>query len=211
MNKLESIFAGGVDELTFAAEYLKYISELVKTIDPKPVAEFMQCLEEARKSKKQIFFIGNGGSAATASHFANDIGAGPRAWSEPYRAISLTDNVPLITAIANDHGYEQIFTRQLQLLMQPGDVVVGISASGNSPNIISAMEYALSRKGKTVGLTGFDGGALKKLADICIHVNTAKGEYGPVEDLHMIVDHLVGAYLALKNKSGLARVTKLTG
>ena len=202
MNRIEEMYADHPDAAGFARAYLDYLSELVKKLDPGPIAAFIQLLETQRQQQRQIFFMGNGGSAATASHFANDVGAGPRAWDNPYRAIALTDNVAMITAIGNDHGYEEIFIRQLQMLMKAGDAVVAISASGNSPNVVKAVKYANENGATTVGLTGFEGGELAKLAKIKIHVATAKGEYGPVEDLHMVVDHLVGAYLMMRNRRG---------
>ncbi len=142
-----------------------------------------------------IFFIGNGGSAATASHFANDLAYGTNDYDQPFRAISLTDNVPVLTALGNDFGYEDIFLRQLQVLAKKGDVLVGISASGNSANLVKAFDYALSVDIKTVAITAFDGGKIKALADEGIHVPTEPQEYGPAEDAHMVLDHLVSAYL----------------
>jgi D-sedoheptulose 7-phosphate isomerase len=100
-----------------------------------------------------------------------------------------------VTAIANDDGYEQLFVQQLAVLMRPGDLVVAISASGNSPNVLRAVEYANANGAATIGLTGFDGGKLKGLARHAVHVPTAKGEYGPVEDAHMVLDHLVASSL----------------
>ena len=102
-----------------------------------------------------------------------------------------------MTAIGNDEGYDQIFQKQLEVLFNDGDILVAISASGNSPNIMKAIEYVKSKNGYVVGLTGFDGGKLKQASDLSIHLDTPKGEYGPVEDFHMIVDHLVGTYLRL--------------
>ena len=107
----------------------------------------------------------------------------------------MADNLPIITAIGNDFGYNDIFSRQLQVLGKEGDVLVGISASGNSPNLVKAFEYAKSAKIKTVAITAFDGGKLKEIADLGIHVPTEMKEYGPAEDAHMILDHLIGAYL----------------
>ena len=101
----------------------------------------------------------------------------------------------MLTAVANDYGYDHVFRWQLENLMTRGDVVVAISASGNSPNIVEAMKYARAHEGITVGLTGFDGGALRELVEINIHVPTSVGEYGPTEDAHLILDHLVTAYL----------------
>ena len=133
----------------------------------------------------------------TASHFANDIAIGTRTGDDrPFRALSLADNAAVMTAIANDDGYDEIFVQQLQVLIRPGDVVVAISASGRSPNVIKAIEYANAHDAITVALTGFAGGRLKEIARHGVHVPTDEGEYGPVEDTHLILDHLVGAYLA---------------
>ena len=182
------------DPATFADGYLDYLSILLKGLDRPAIGTFIQSLLDARERRARIFFIGNGGSAATASHFANDVAIGTLN-ERPFQAISLCDNVPVLTAIANDHGYDQVFVIQLKVLMQPGDVVVAISASGNSPNVVKALEYANANGAVTFALVGFDGGRMKELAQHCVHVATPKGEYGPVEDLHMVLDHLVGSYL----------------
>ena len=141
------------------------------------------------------FFIGNGGSTATASHFANDIAIGTNSYDKPFRSVSLTDSNAIITAVGNDFGFKEIFVRQLRVLGRAGDVVVAISASGNSPNLIRAFDYAKSIGIKTVAITAFDGGKIKQMADEGVHVPTAPKEYGPAEDAHMVLDHLVGAYL----------------
>ncbi|MBX3021650.1 MAG: SIS domain-containing protein [Bdellovibrionales bacterium] len=200
MNRVEQMFAESSSPMEFAQKYFQYLAELMGKMDPKPVGQFIEAVEQARATKNQIFFLGNGGSAATASHFANDFVGGPRCWDNAYRALSLTDNSALVTAIGNDHGYDKIFELQLRALMREGDVVVGISASGNSPNVLAAMRYAAANGAVTVGLTGFDGGELAKISQINIHVPTAKGEYGPVEDLHMVIDHLTSGYLVQFNK-----------
>jgi D-sedoheptulose 7-phosphate isomerase len=150
---------------------------------------------ETRRNRNTIFFIGNGGSAATASHFANDLQIGTRSPDLPFKAISLSDNQAIITAVGNDFGYEEIFSKQLEALMEKGDLLVAISASGNSPNIVKGCLVAKQKSCLVVGLTGFDGGQLKKLSNLNIHIPSQKGEYGPVEDLHMIVNHLIGSYL----------------
>ena len=193
MNKIDRIFSK--DPNKFADSYLNYLQSILNKIDTKEIARFIETLLNARKRKATVFFIGNGGSAATASHFANDISIGTNDYEEPFKAISLTDNVSILTAIGNDFGYEEIFVRQLRVLGQPGDVVVGISASGNSANLLKAFEYAKKTEIKTVAITAFDGGKLKNMADESIHVPTGLKEYGPAEDAHMILDHLVGAYL----------------
>lgn len=195
MNRLEQLFQKSPQAATFAGEYLKYVSEVLSNIDAASIAAFVDVLLQARECGTRVFFIGNGGSAATASHFANDIAIGCRSWERPFRATSLTDNVSVMTAVANDYGYDKIFTMQLQTLLEPGDVVVAISASGNSPNVVSAVEWANAHGAKTVALTGFDGGKLRTIAQINVHVPTNKGEYGPVEDAHMVLDHLIGSFL----------------
>ena len=195
MNNVERIYGERRTPSSFARAYLDYVASVLEKMDEKEIAAFIDALVQARERGARIFFIGNGGSAATASHFANDIAIGCRSWERPFRAMSLTDNVPVMTAIANDYGYEHIFTLQLKTMMHPGDVVVAISASGNSPNVVNALDYANANGGVTIALTGFDGGQLRRTAKISVHVATDKGEYGPVEDVHMVLDHLVGAFL----------------
>jgi D-sedoheptulose 7-phosphate isomerase len=197
MNKLDQIFQSSNGAADFARGYLDHLTHVVRRLDADEIARFVAILEEARGRGACIFFIGNGGSAATASHFANDIAIGTRTGEEkPFRAMSLADNAAEMTAIANDDGYDEIFVQQLRVLIRPGDVVVAISASGRSPNVVKAIEYANANDAVTVALTGFAGGRLKEIARHGVHVPTDEGEYGPVEDTHMILDHLVGAYLA---------------
>jgi D-sedoheptulose 7-phosphate isomerase len=197
VNTLDRIFQQHHSPEGFAREYLRHLSNVLGAIDLAEVAQFAGVLLDARSRGAAVFFIGNGGSAATASHFANDLAIGTCSWDKPFRVTSLTDNVPVLTALANDLGYEEIFVRQLQIVLQPRDVVVAISASGNSPNVLRAVEYATERGAVTVGLTGFDGGRLRQIVSVPVHVPTLKGEYGPVEDAHMVLDHLLAAYLKL--------------
>jgi D-sedoheptulose 7-phosphate isomerase len=200
MNNLDRIFSK--DPTAFASAYLDYLSSVLKTIDTREIGQFIETLLDARKRGTTIFFIGNGGSAATASHFANDIAIGTNSYDKPFRAVSLTDSNAIITALGNDFGYEEIFIRQLRVLGRTGDVVVAISASGNSPNLIKTFDYAKTVGIKTVAITAFDGGKIKQMADEGVHVPTAPKEYGPAEDAHMVLDHLVGAYLMRVIKHG---------
>jgi D-sedoheptulose 7-phosphate isomerase len=192
-NNLDRLFTP--DAVEFAQAYLRYLQTVLQRIDPAEIGRFIDTLLQARERGSSVFFVGNGGSAATASHFANDLAIGTNAYDRPFRATSLTDNVAMLTALGNDFGYEEIFVRQLRVLGRKGDVLVGISASGNSPNLLRAFEHARSTGILTVAITGFDGGRLRATADQGIHVPTAVGEYGPAEDAHMVLDHLVGAYL----------------
>ena len=193
MNNIDRFYSP--DPVAFATSYFDHLNQVFRGIDAKDIGQFVATLLDARERGATVFFIGNGGSAATASHFANDLSIGTNSYDKPFRVISLTDNQAIITAVGNDFGYQDIFVRQLRVLGKSGDVVVAISASGNSPNLLSAFEYAKSVGIKTVAITAFDGGKMKPMADEGIHVPTAPKEYGPAEDAHMVLDHLVGAYL----------------
>ena len=183
------------DPVAFATAYLGHLQTVLKGINTAEIGQFVKTLLDARDRGATIFFIGNGGSAATASHFANDLSIGCKDYERPFRALSLTDNIAVITGLANDFGYEDIFSRQLRILAKEGDVLVAISASGNSPNLLKAFEHAKSVGIKTIAITAFDGGRMRHLADEGIHVPTEPKEYGPAEDAHMVLDHLVSAYL----------------
>lgn len=183
----------------FFQEYHKYLSKLLGNLDYKVVEEVTRLILEKSRDGQDIFLVGNGGSAATASHFATDLVQ----CSQPeaglyFRAISLADNVPLLTALSNDKGYEEVFTGQIRNLFRKNDILIAISASGNSPNVIAAVRLARQLGGATVGLVGFDGGELAQICDYVIHAYTNKGEYGPVEDIHLIIDHMVTSYLRMK-------------
>lgn len=193
MNNIDRFFAA--DAAVFASRYIAYLSEVLRGIDVGEIKRFVDTLLAARERGAAIYFIGNGGSAATASHFANDLGYGTNCYDKPFRAVSLTDNQAVVTALANDHGYDEVFVRQLRVLGRPADVLVAISASGNSPNLIKAIEYAATAEIQTVAITAFDGGRMKQIAAQGIHVPTGAKEYGPAEDAHMVLDHLIGAYL----------------
>lgn len=192
-NNIDRFYTRDVEE--FSRSYIGYLKEVLDGIDPAAIRRFVEILLDARERAATVFFIGNGGSAATASHFANDLSLGTNDYDKPFRVLSLTDNVPVMTALGNDFGYEDIFVRQLRIHGRPGDVLVGISASGNSPNLVKAFEFAQEAGITTVAMTAFDGGRIKAMADESVHVPTAPKEYGPAEDAHMVLDHLVSAYL----------------
>ena len=195
MNNIDQIYSESLGINDYSKSYIDYLSSVLNNISLTDIEKFVEVLLEARERESSIFFIGNGGSAATASHFANDIAIGTRTYEKPFRAISLCDNQAVITAIANDDGYEKIFSQQLQVLLKKQDVVVAISASGNSPNLLDANDTAKKMNAMTVGISAFDGGKMKEMVDVSLHVTTEKGEYGPAEDAHMVLDHLVSNYL----------------
>ena len=193
MNYLDHIYTDNIEE--YSIKYFEYLNQVLLSIDTSSISSFVHTLLAARERGSTVFFVGNGGSASTASHFANDLSIGTYSPDKPFRVTSLNDNIPVITAISNDFGYEDVFLRQLQVLSNPNDVLVAISASGNSSNLLKAVSYANSNSVETVGITSFDGGELKSLVNLSVHVPTNLKEYGPAEDAHMILDHLIGSYL----------------
>ena len=170
-----------------------YISILQFTMDQLPrqsIADVIAVLQQARMKGSQVFIMGNGGSASTASHFACDLAKNTRQEGLPhFRVIGLTDNMAMFSALANDEGYENAFSEQLISLVRPGDIVIAISASGNSKNVINAAEAAHRYKATVIGFTGFDGGRLGQLANITIHINSNIIEH--VEDIHLMLEHLI--------------------
>lgn len=180
-----------------ACSYFGYVIQLIQAVDVSAVEPVVSILRSARERGASVYIMGNGGSAATASHFANDLGkAAKKSGRTPTRVLSLADNVSWLTALANDEGYENVFTGQLDNHLRPGDVVIAISTSGNSTNLVRAVELAKSRGATTIGILGFDGGTLGKLVDVILLVPSQLGYYGPVEDVHMILHHVITACLA---------------
>jgi len=190
-----------------------YISELQATLELLPeerIQEVIQLLALARHNRNQVFIMGNGGSASTASHFVCDLAKNTRHANLPaFRVIGLADNMAIFSALANDEGYDQVFAQQLSSLLQPGDVVIAISASGNSPNVVNAVELANRMGATTIGMTGFDGGRLKAMVNLEIHVASHVIEH--VEDIHLILEHLISKELREIGESQTAPVYHLTG
>jgi D-sedoheptulose 7-phosphate isomerase len=144
-----------------------------------------------RRSGSTVFIAGNGGSASTASHISLDWMLGPNLVNPPLRVISLVDSTASITATGNDIAFLDIFSRPLRALAQEGDLLVVVSASGNSPNLVSLVETARDKGVRVAAITGFDGGRLAKAADLSIHVATEIGDYGVAEDIHLMIGHMV--------------------
>lgn len=169
--------------------YLSVLKKQIDSLNRGDVLRFLEILLDARDRGSHIFIMGNGGSAATASHFVCDFNKGlSRPERKRFRFICLNDNVPSMMAYGNDKGYEDIFVEQLRNFLESGDVVIGISGSGNSMNVVHALQYAKERGCQTVGLVGYDGGKIKKLAHHCVHIDLADMQI--VEDMHMILDHM---------------------
>ncbi len=179
--------------MIFAQRYKDELLKAVETLDLEKVGQAIEILARARDEGRRIFLCGNGGSAAIASHFATDLVKGASYGRKTrFRVMALTDSLPTITAYSNDVGYECVFVEQLKNFAEPGDVVLAISSSGNSPNVLRALEHGNAIGCRTIALTGRDGGRLGPLAQLNIQV--AHTHTGRIEDLHMVVTHMIGYY-----------------
>jgi D-sedoheptulose 7-phosphate isomerase len=168
------------------------VRRLLSDIPLFTLERIVDVFRQARDRGSFIYIAGNGGSSSTASHWVNDLGkATKRSGQKPMKVLCLSDNTSWFSALSNDEGYERAFAGQLENFAMPGDVLVCISASGNSPNLIKATEMARPRHVTTVGLLGFDGGALKSQMDVSVCVSTPKGQYELVEDIHSVICHAI--------------------
>jgi D-sedoheptulose 7-phosphate isomerase len=177
--------------------YLDRLSTAVGALPRERLTQLGEMLYRVYRNEKQVFTLGNGGSASTASHMAADLAKntiGPN--MRRFRVLSLNDNAAILTALANDLGYENVFREQLQNLIRPGDLLIAISASGRSPNVLNALRYAQSQCAETACLLGFDGGDAVSLCDVAIVVPS--DHYGMIEDIHLIINHILVDYFQAK-------------
>jgi D-sedoheptulose 7-phosphate isomerase len=192
-----------MDNTQFVETYFNDIEVILKKISKQEITKAVNSLYDAWKQNRQIFLIGNGGSASTATHFASDLSKFCSVEGKPrFRAMALTDNAPLISALVNDEGWSNVYTWQLQNLMRDGDLLVAISVHGGSgsdkaglwsQNLLSAVKFVKDRKGKVLGFSGFDGGALKGASDVCIVVPI--NSTPQVEGFHSVLTHLLAERL----------------
>ena len=194
-------------------EYFVKVNGACSQVSQAEINKFLEILERAYYQRRSIFIFGNGGSGAAASHFSQDLAKGTlngnlRADGLRFKAMSLTDNVPFILALANDEGYQSIFEQQLRHYSEPGDVGIAISGSGNSPNVIQAIKFANEKKMITIGITGFDGGELRKLAQYCVHVPIQ--DMGVIESVHGVIFHYAVDYLKEKLNNNFQYIKKVT-
>ncbi len=190
-----------------ARRYLKKLQEVLANVDVGEIAAVAEIFRDAYDRRATIFLMGNGGSGATASHMVCDLNKGACFHAEKkFRVVALTDCTPMILAVGNDVGFDSIFVEQLKNLARPGDVVLGISGSGNSPNVLRAIEYARRIGCTTVGACGFDGGKLKSLADCCFHVRVDDMQIA--EDVHLILGHVLLRLLEVGKESDLATAVR---
>jgi D-sedoheptulose 7-phosphate isomerase len=179
--------------MIFPQVYKDELIDAIQSIDLQKVGQAIEILAQARAENRRIFVCGNGGSASTASHFATDLVKGASyGRTSRFRILALTDSLPTITAYSNDVSYECVFVEQLKNFAEPGDVVIAISSSGNSPNVLRAVEYGNSLGCRTIALTGQEGGRLGPLAQLDIRI--AHRHTGRIEDLHMVVLHMISYY-----------------
>lgn len=177
-------------------KYIEQVRFVLSELCVRDIELVVDVLQEARLEKRRIFIFGNGGSAATASHFACDLNKGAIRPGHPrFRAIALTDCFPLVSAWANDTSYENIFAQQLENHVEPGDVVIGITGSGNSLNVVNALRLANLKGATTIAFTGFDGGKVKDIARFCIIVPNYSMEQ--IEDIHLLLEHALTTCLRL--------------
>ncbi|MEM1484166.1 SIS domain-containing protein [Oscillospiraceae bacterium PP1C4] len=180
--------------LTEIGAYFETLKKTIDQVDKHVIQKTMELLIKARDEKKYIFIMGNGGSAATASHYAGDFNKGLSLnRDKKFRFVALNDNAPTVLSLANDVSYDAIFVEQLKNFLDEGDLVIAISGSGNSKNIINAVEYAKEKGSTVIGLTGYNGGKLKELADVKMHVPLDNMQV--VEDIHMVFGHLIMSIL----------------
>ncbi len=183
-----------MDYIQEIQNYINLEIEVLKRLDYKKISDALNVLTDALKNERVIYIFGNGGSAATASHYQNDFNKGISEYTEKkFRFYCLSDNVATITAIANDISYDEIYRQQLKGRLSKNDIVIAISGSGNSKNVINAVDYAKSVGTYVIGLTGYNGGILGKLADLHLHADINSMQI--TEDIHMILDHLMMSIL----------------
>lgn len=195
-------------EIATAGDYFSSLAEVLQRLRHEQIDEIAKVLLRAYEERRRIFLFGNGGSASLASHFACDLGKGTTArmrHDKRFCAVALTDNIPMITAWANDSSYDDIFAEQLNHLVEPGDIAFAISASGNSPNVLKGLETARRAAAYCVGLTGFAGGRMKQLCDLCLIIPSDNMQL--IEDVHLSVAHALFTTIRHKLENGLTRAS----
>lgn len=202
MSEINKLSQKNTDIASFAESYFKNLTKVFTTLEKKSIIQIEREFLDLRKKNATLYVFGNGGGAATAMTMANDLGFDvlKKTGKKTFKIISLNDNSSVVTAIANDTSYDDIFLNQLKIHFRKNDKILIFSASGNSKNLIKAANWVKKRNGKVISILGFDGGKLKKISNLSIHIKTEKGDYGPVEDIQLIINHIL-AHWFQKNLS----------
>lgn len=193
MSELNKLSLTNKNIVDFADSYFQNLINTFKKLDKKSILKLEKEFLEIRKKKGTLYVFGNGGGAATAMTMANDLGFDvlKKTNKTAFKIISLNDNNSVITAIANDTGYDNIFLNQLKIHFMKNDKILIFSASGNSKNLVDAANWVKKKGGKVISILGFDGGKLKKISNLSVHIKSEKGDYGPVEDIQLIINHIL--------------------
>ncbi|MCX8052450.1 MAG: SIS domain-containing protein [Armatimonadetes bacterium] len=176
--------------MSLISEYLRLVKDAISSLPEDAIRDVVDTLKKAHEEGRQVFLLGNGGSSANSTHIAEDLQKGVKEHTgKRFKVVSLAESTPLITAWANDAGYERVFVEQVESLVEPGDVVIGISGSGNSPNVLRAIEKANEMGAITIGWSGMGGGKLAQVAQKSIVVQSDNMQR--IEDVHLILGHLI--------------------
>ena len=177
-------------DISFSQSYLRELKDLLDIFPHEQFEDVVECLMDAYEKHRMIFVMGNGGSGATASHFACDINKGTcLSLNKKFRVSCLNDNISAVLAYANDLSFEDIFVEQMKNFFRPGDIVIGISGSGNSANVLKAINYASENGGRTIGFCGYEGGKLGEMVELPLIIKSK--DMQKIEDLHMIIVHML--------------------
>ena len=193
MSEIDKLAKKNNNIAIFAESYFQNLIDTFKKIDKKSILKLEREFLDIRKKNATLYVFGNGGGAATAMTMANDLGFDilKKTNKKTFKIISLNDNTSVITAIANDTGYDNIFLNQLKIHFKKNDKILIFSASGNSKNLVDAAKWIKKKGGKVISILGFNGGKLKKISHLVVHIKSKKGDYGPVEDAQLIINHIM--------------------
>lgn len=193
MSQINKLAVKNKNIADFAKAYFKNLNDTFNNIDKISLIKLEKEFLDIRKKNSTLYVFGNGGGAATAMTMANDLGFDvlKKTKKKTFKIISLNDNSSVITAIANDTGYENVFLNQLKIHFKKNDKILIFSASGNSKNLVDAAKWIKNKGGKVISILGFNGGKLKKISDLVVHIKSNKGDYGPVEDMQLIINHIL--------------------
>ena len=211
MPALTDAFHAAAAPADYIQAHLRRTAEVVAGLDAKAIATLTEWVLEAGANDRTVFTLGNGGSATVAGAWANDLAANTVMEGQPgFRVMALGDSGPCITALGNDVSFDDIFAHQLRAAMRPGDLVIGMSCSGNSPNVLRAMTYAKENGARTVAIAGFEGGKLLGAADLVLHIPSEPDEYGPVEDAFSVVMHAVTAFVTMSRGKAMVHPPRVS-